>query len=160
VVEGGEDMLKKKEQEFFKQLHLIMRHKKRMFQIRRKRERIIAALFQVVVEDAPVSILNLLYLVYGCFSSSSCSEDNADGKSLDAETDPTAAASCGPGQGAQTFFLSNTAYSLVLCTKKFYEWWTLENSMLLAKMLEDSIVTKTADARVMLGEVEELRANA
>jgi len=95
-----EKMIEAKEKKMLDKMRLIRRHKKVLFQKDRKKRRVISCITQVVVEDIPISLFNVLFFVFSECASS------ADSKS-------------------KLFFIGSTLFTVMFASRKWNEYRSL-----------------------------------
>ena len=144
----GEDTpQQQKEKELLAKLVKIKVMKVDISQRARKEERAVASVLQLYFEDIPFTVMNLLFVVYGC----------------------------GQGEGSpgvQFAFLSSTVISCVFGAKKYFEWkqvqadrrnvaaWVEVVEIKLAeskKLLRDIKIKRCGGETVSKGEFEEMK---
>jgi hypothetical protein len=99
-----QQQVEEKEKELLEVLEKIVQMRLDSYRIKHAKERVIASVLQVLIEDAPVAVVNLFYLQYGCVLGADDDDDKV-------------------AKAARGFFLINTSVSLVLSTVKFLAWW-------------------------------------
>jgi hypothetical protein len=105
-----EDPVNALEKKLLARIERIHTDKTEVFQMEREQKRTIAGVIQIIVEDTPITFINVLYMVYGCDLGVGAGEplDAVDGES-----------NCPPVQErVGSVFIFTTMLTVALATKK------------------------------------------
>ncbi|GMI31918.1 hypothetical protein TeGR_g3619 [Tetraparma gracilis] len=105
-----EDPVNAMEKKLLARIERIHKDKTEVFQMEREQKRTIAGVIQIIVEDTPITFINVLYMVYGCDLGVGA------GEPLDAADDEN---NCPPVQErVGSVFIFTTMLTVALATKK------------------------------------------
>ena len=143
-----EDPAVVKEKAALSKLLLVLKLRLEVFQKKRQKKRVIAAVIQVFVEDLPITIVNVLFLVYKC---SLGFLGRADEDELTDDADD--AGECGTEltKAATVTFVMITVATTALMTKKVTDAFALGDMMKQVKTIEETqIPALLSEARALL----------
>ena len=104
------EMVQVKEKALLRRLKKIRNFKTVKFQKQRKKERVVVAMVQIMVEDIPVTLCNLVYLVFGCSRGST------------GQMGSCAAEVGAQAEASRAFFLGTTGFTIVFATRKWKDY--------------------------------------
>ena len=140
-----EDPAVVKEKAALSKLLLVLKLRLEVFQKKRQKKRVIAAVIQVFVEDLPITIVNVLFLVYKCSLGflGRADEDELSDDAVECGTELTKAAT--------VTFVMITVATTALMTKKVTDAFALGGMMKQVKTIEEvQIPALLAQARALL----------
>jgi hypothetical protein len=147
---GGEDTedspVKASEKKLLGRIKRIHTDKTEVFQLKRDRERTVAGVIQIIVEDTPITLINVLYMVYGCDLRFGAGEP-VDFVELDDGGCPPARERVG------SVFIFTTMLTVALATKKVISFRSLGAKKRNRERLEREIRGMEEEAGVWLKEL-------
>ena len=115
------------EKKLLKSLVKVEKLKLDISQRERREERVIPAVRQLSFEDIPFTVMNLLYVVYGCGQ--------------------------GGTTGVQAMFLFSTVLSVVFGSKKYFEWKQVQADRTNVEWWVEIVAMKLAASKELLKEI-------
>ncbi|GMI29339.1 hypothetical protein TeGR_g10913 [Tetraparma gracilis] len=152
--------LEEKEDELLKKLEEIRRKQTEIFQKKRKKLRVIAGAAQALIEDLPITIFNILYMIHGCGMGFGGGERKAASEpSADALASEAAAPECSSVSNNElTVFIFSTVATVAFATYKLAELAKLPQLARMVELMEEANERDAGDALGLLREVQDVRA--
>jgi hypothetical protein len=145
-----EDPVNALEKKLLARIERIHTDKTEVFQMERDQKRTIAGVIQIIVEDTPITFINVLYMVYGCDLGVGA------GEPLDAVDDEK---NCPPVQErVSSVFIFTTMLTVALATKKIVSFAGLGAKKRNLERLEREIKSMEDEAREWMSELVRTRS--
>ncbi|GMI36225.1 hypothetical protein TeGR_g7830 [Tetraparma gracilis] len=145
-----EDPVNALEKKLLARIERIHTDKTEVFQMERDQKRTIAGVIQIIVEDTPITFINVLYMVYGCDLGVGA------GEPLDAVDDEN---NCPPVQErVGSVFIFTTMLTVALATKKIVSFAGLGAKKRNLERLEREIKSMEDEAREWMSELVRTRS--
>ncbi|GMI30323.1 hypothetical protein TeGR_g14635 [Tetraparma gracilis] len=151
--------LEEKEDKLLEKLEEIRRKQTEIFQKKRKKLRVIAGAAQALIEDLPITIFNILYMVHGCGMGFGGGERKAvEEPAAEAAFHETEVEECNDVSNNElTVFIFSTVITVAFATYKLAELSKLKQLTRMMELMEETNERETAEALELLEEVEDLR---